>query len=84
MQTLLAIMSLFITMEQTCASYVPRAPLALEPALTPSSSHAVHPAIVTVGAIWLFQATTEQSVFIGLLMCASLSQSLSSPARARR
>ncbi|KPV78166.1 uncharacterized protein RHOBADRAFT_50669 [Rhodotorula graminis WP1] len=43
--TLLAIMSLFVTMEQT-----------------------FHPAIVTVGAIWLFQATTEQSVFIGLLM----------------
>ncbi|GAA5997227.1 uncharacterized protein JCM10292_000112 [Rhodotorula paludigena] len=27
-----------------------------------------HPAIVTVGTIWLFQATTEQSIFIGLLM----------------
>lgn len=44
---------------------------------------AVHPAIVTVGAIWLFQATTEQSVFIGLLMCASLSR-FAVAARGRR
>ncbi|BGP44477.1 hypothetical protein JCM10450v2_000291 [Rhodotorula kratochvilovae] len=43
--TLLAIISLFVTIEKT-----------------------FHPEIVTVGAIWLFQATTEQSVFIGLLM----------------
>ncbi|GAA5858784.1 hypothetical protein JCM8547_004986 [Rhodosporidiobolus lusitaniae] len=27
-----------------------------------------HPAIVTVGVIWLFQATTEQSIFIGLFL----------------
>ncbi|KAK0477124.1 hypothetical protein IW261DRAFT_306345 [Armillaria novae-zelandiae] len=27
-----------------------------------------HPAIATAGLIWLFQATTEQSVFVGLFM----------------
>ncbi|GAA5827260.1 hypothetical protein JCM11251_001197 [Rhodosporidiobolus azoricus] len=27
-----------------------------------------HPATVTIGVIWLFQATTEQSIFIGLIM----------------
>ncbi|GAA5988581.1 hypothetical protein JCM11641_004609 [Rhodosporidiobolus odoratus] len=43
--TLLAIMSLFISIENN-----------------------FHPATVTIGVIWLFQATTEQSIFIGLLM----------------
>ncbi|GAA5986668.1 hypothetical protein JCM11641_001357 [Rhodosporidiobolus odoratus] len=43
--TLLAIISLFVAIENT-----------------------YHPAIIGVGCIWLFQATTEQSVFISLLM----------------
>ncbi|BGP12390.1 hypothetical protein JCM10213_002005 [Rhodosporidiobolus nylandii] len=43
--TLLAIMSLYASIEKT-----------------------YHPATVTIGCIWLFQATTEQSIFIGLLM----------------
>ncbi|KAK0486427.1 hypothetical protein IW261DRAFT_797208 [Armillaria novae-zelandiae] len=29
---------------------------------------ALHPAIASAGLIWLFQATTEQSVFIGLIL----------------
>ena len=29
------------------------------------------PTIIVTGLLWLFQATTEQSVFIGLLMCQS-------------
>lgn len=32
-------------------------------------SYTRHPALMGVGEIWLFQATTEQSVFVGLLMC---------------
>ncbi|GAA5988555.1 hypothetical protein JCM11641_004602 [Rhodosporidiobolus odoratus] len=43
--TLLAIISLFVAIENT-----------------------YHPAIVSVGCIWLFQATTEQSVFVSLLL----------------
>ncbi|GAA5861434.1 hypothetical protein JCM1840_005368 [Sporobolomyces johnsonii] len=43
--TLLAIISLFVSIENT-----------------------FHPATITIGVIWLFQATTEQSVFVGLLM----------------
>ncbi|GAA5981226.1 hypothetical protein JCM10908_004029 [Rhodotorula pacifica] len=43
--TLLAISSLYITLERT-----------------------YHPATITVGTIWLFQATTEQSVFVGMIM----------------
>ncbi|GAA5986662.1 hypothetical protein JCM11641_001355 [Rhodosporidiobolus odoratus] len=43
--TLLAIFSLFVTIEKS-----------------------FHPATVTVGVIWLFQATTEQSIFIRLLL----------------
>ncbi|KAJ3996007.1 hypothetical protein F5050DRAFT_1572362 [Lentinula boryana] len=31
-------------------------------------SYTRHLALMGVGEIWLFQATTEQSVFIGLLM----------------
>ncbi|KAJ3867149.1 hypothetical protein EV359DRAFT_78870 [Lentinula novae-zelandiae] len=31
-------------------------------------SYTRHPALMGVGEIWLFQATTEQSVFVGLLM----------------
>jgi hypothetical protein len=33
------------------------------------ASYTSHPALMGAGEIWLFQATTEQSVFIGLLMC---------------
>ncbi|KAF9067972.1 hypothetical protein BDP27DRAFT_1267003 [Rhodocollybia butyracea] len=32
------------------------------------ASYTSHPALMGAGEIWLFQATTEQSVFIGLLM----------------
>ncbi len=28
----------------------------------------LNPAIFSLGVIWLFQATTEQSIFIGLLL----------------
>lgn len=28
-----------------------------------------HPALIAAGEIWLFQATTEQTVFVGLFMC---------------
>ncbi|KAF9070241.1 hypothetical protein BDP27DRAFT_1220981 [Rhodocollybia butyracea] len=31
-------------------------------------SYTQHPALISAGEIWLFQATTEQSVFIGLIM----------------
>ncbi|GAA5888855.1 hypothetical protein JCM6882_002878 [Rhodosporidiobolus microsporus] len=33
-----------------------------------SIENSYHPATVTVGVIWLFQATTEQSIFVALIM----------------
>lgn len=35
-----------------------------------------HPATITIGLLWLLQATTEQAVFIGLFMCTQYASSV--------